>query len=87
VSGLVNDLVNRQAAHDVVRCSGIGDDGPCGREQTVSSYDDGIGVRVVAAVPEETSDWLSSFGWRRDAGSRWLCPFCSGFGEVCCEYA
>lgn len=75
MSGLVNDLVNRQVEHDVVRCSGIGDDGPCGREQTIESHD--VGVRVASTVPDDLAEWLASFGWRL-SGGRWLCPFCSG---------
>jgi hypothetical protein len=73
----VSGFVNRQAAHDVVRCSGISDDGPCGREQAVDSYDARFGVRVVSNLSEENSAWLSSFGWRF-GGDRWLCPFCAG---------
>lgn len=61
----------------VVRCSGVSDDGPCGREQAISSDDDGVGVRTVSKVPNETAEWLASFGWRSNGG-RWLCPFCAG---------
>jgi hypothetical protein len=65
-------------AHDVVRCSGRGDDGACGREQAITSYDDGSGVRVVSTVSDVKAEWLSSFGWLFVAGGRWLCPFCAG---------
>lgn len=70
--------MSAQPAHDVVRCSRVGDDGSCGREQAVTSYDDGSGVRVVASVSDAKAKWLSSFGWIRVAGGRWLCPFCAG---------
>ena len=69
-----------QSAHDVVRCSRIGEDGPCGREQTVVSPDDEIGVRGVSTVSDSAAKWLSSVGWRRVRrmdGGRWLCPFCA----------
>lgn len=72
------------AAHSVVRCSGLGEDGPCGREQAIESYVDGVGVRATSAVPGEIADWLSSFGWRRQGG-RWLCPFCAGNEEQLAE--
>ena len=67
-----------QPAHTVVRCSRVGDDGPCGREQAIESHDDGVGVRVVSAVSAADAEWLSSFGWQRAHASHWLCPFCVG---------
>lgn len=71
-----------QPAHIVVRCSGISEDGPCGREQLIDSHDDGVGVRVVSAVSDATVEWLTSFGWRQRDRS-WLCPFCaSTSGEL-----
>jgi len=75
VTGVV---VNESPAHTVVRCSGIGDDGPCGREQTIESHDGGHGVRVALTVPDDLAEWLSSFGWRCMHADRWLCPFCAG---------
>lgn len=65
------------AAHTVVRCSGVSDDGPCGREQAIESHDNGAGTRAASEVPDERVQWLASFGWRRSDG-RWLCPFCAG---------
>lgn len=67
-----------QSAHTVVRCSRVGDDGPCGREQAIESHEDGVGVRVVSVVSDSAAEWLSSFGWQRAHASRWLCPFCAG---------
>lgn len=63
-------------AHSVVRCSGVSDDGPCGREQTIESHDDGVGIRVASVVSDQVAEWLTSFGWRGSHG-RWLCPFCA----------
>lgn len=71
--------MNEHPAHTVVRCSGIGDDGPCGREQAIESHDGGVGVRVASTVPDDLAEWLSSFGWRQTS-SRWLCPFCAAGG-------
>ena len=68
--------VQMRPAHTVVRCAGVGEDGPCGREQAIESHDDGVGIRVVAEVSVAVAEWLSSFGWRRE-GNRWLCPFCA----------
>lgn len=65
-----------QSACDVVRCSRVGDDGPCGREQAAVVRDPGVGVRVVSTVSEHDAGWLSDVGWRRVDG-RWLCPFCA----------
>jgi hypothetical protein len=78
MSGFENqDLGGRfQPAHVIVRCSGISEDGPCGREQLVDKHDDGVGVRVVSSVSSETDAWLASFGWRLQ-DRKWLCPFCS----------
>ena len=56
-----------QPARAVVRCSRIGEDGPCGREQTVSS---------TAEVSDAVAEWFS-FGWRCVDGGRWLCPACA----------
>lgn len=64
-------------AHTVVRCSGVSDDGPCGREQAIASHDGGHGVHVASVVAEELASWLSSFGWLQTS-NRWLCPFCAG---------
>jgi hypothetical protein len=75
VSGRLN--VGPAPAHTVVRCSGVSEDGPCGREQAIESHDGGTGVRVAAEVSPATADWLSSFGWRC-SGGRWVCPFCAG---------
>lgn len=78
MSGFENQVRSEsmQPAHVVVRCSGISEDGRCGREQLIDSHDAGVGVRVVSAVSDETVEWLTSFGWRyRDRS--WLCPFCS----------
>lgn len=72
--------MSTQPAHTVVRCSRVGDDGSCGREQAVASYAEGIGVRVASTVSEEIATWLASFGWRRVEGGRWLCPFCARWG-------
>jgi hypothetical protein len=78
--------VSDQLAHTVVRCTRVGDDGSCGREQAVALNDAGIGVRVATTVSDEIEAWLSSFGWRRVDGSfgwrrvdggRWLFPFCA----------
>jgi len=69
--------VSDQPAYDVVRCSRVGDDGSCGREQAVVTRDDGVGVRVVLTVSDASAAWLSDIGWRRVDGGRWLCPFCS----------
>lgn len=70
--------MSERPAHVVVRCSGITEDGRCGREQAIESHDDGVGVRVASVVPATLADWLSSFGWRYDG--RWLCPFCAVSG-------
>ena len=70
--------MSAQPAHDVVRCSSVGEDGLCGREQAIASHDGGVGVRVVSTVSDEVVEWLSSFGWRCVEGGRWLCPFCAG---------
>jgi len=74
VSGLVQD---RSAHVVVVRCSGVRDDGLCGREQAIESQDSGVGVRVASKISRATAAWLASFGWCQ-SGSRWLCPFCAG---------
>lgn len=63
----------------VVRCSGISDDGRCGRQQAIAGH--GPGFRVARWVSPETATWLSSFGWRRASDDHWLCPFC-GRSEV-----
>jgi hypothetical protein len=78
MSGFENQSVGEGAppAHVVVRCSGISEDGPCGREQLIGAHDEGVGVRVVSAVSDETTAWLTSFGWRHRDRS-WLCPFCA----------
>ncbi len=73
----MSGLVQERAAHMVVRCSGICDDGPCGREQAIESHGGGLGVRVTLEVSDEIAEWLSSFGWLCSSG-RWLCPFCAG---------
>lgn len=70
-------LNKHAAAHIVVRCSGVSDDGPCGREQAIESHDGGAGIRVASEVSDATTEWLASFGWRCSSG-RWLCPFCAG---------
>ena len=67
-------------AHGVVRCAGISDDGLCGREQLIDRHDDGVGARVMTAVPVATAEWLMSFGWRQLDRS-WLCPFCASSNE------
>lgn len=74
MSGLVQD---RSAHVVVVRCSGVSDDGRCGREQAIESHDSGVGVRVASKISTATAEWLSSFGWLQ-SGDHWLCPFCSG---------
>jgi hypothetical protein len=65
-----------RAAHEVVRCSRVGEDGSCGREQAIASRADGVGVRAVVAVPDAVAAWLSIAGWRYTKGG-WLCPFCA----------
>jgi hypothetical protein len=66
------------SAHIVVRCSGLSDDGLCGREQAIETRAEGHGVRVAAEVSVSIADWLSSIGWRCASG-QWLCPFCAGW--------
>ena len=69
--------MSAKVAHAVVRCSGLREDGPCGREQSVDatpsewpSNPDVFGIQGA---------WLASFGWRYESKSkRWLCPFCAG---------
>lgn len=75
MSDILND--DGAAAHTVVRCSGVSDDGQCGREQAIASDAEGVGVRVASRVAPDVVAWLSSFGWRQASG-RWLCPFCAG---------
>ena len=75
MSGCLN--VGPTPVHTVVRCSGVSDDGPCGREQAIESHDDGTGIRVASEVSAVTAAWLSSLGWRC-SGGRWVCPFCAG---------
>jgi hypothetical protein len=72
---------DRCPTHVVVRCSRVGEDGSCGREQTIESFDEGVGARVAGAISDERVDWLSSFGWRHQNG-RWLCPFCAVLGDL-----
>ncbi|HSX22339.1 MAG TPA: hypothetical protein VLE97_06140 [Gaiellaceae bacterium] len=72
----MSGLLQERAAHTVVRCSGVYEDGSCGREQAIESHDGGVGVRVATEVPDDVAEWLSSFGWR-STGARWLCPFCA----------
>ncbi len=68
------------AARMVVRCSRVGEGGPCAREQAIALHDDaGVDVRVAGIVSAETNDWLSSFGWSYQGGP-WLCPFCAEGG-------
>lgn len=77
MSGHANQaLESGRPTHVVVRCSGISEDGLCGRQQLIDAHDAGVGVRVVSAVPDETAAWLTSFGWRQQDRS-WLCPFCA----------
>lgn len=68
-------------AHMVVRCSGIGEDGPCGREQAIESHDGGTGIRVASEICGEQASWLASFGWRHQ-NKQWLCPFCAARGDL-----
>jgi hypothetical protein len=75
--------VSKRPAQVVIRCAGRVRDGrrerTCGREQVFESNDDGVGVRVVTAVPVDDVQWLVYAGWRQ-RNHRWLCPSCAGEG-------
>lgn len=75
MSGFLN--AGPVGTHTVVRCSGISEDGRCGREQLIDADEKGVGVCGETPVPKKTAEWLFSFGWRCVDG-RWLCPFCAG---------
>ena len=57
--------MNDPVVHAVIRCSRLGEDGPCGREQLIEACADG---RVTETAP-------TLLGWCCQRG-RWLCPFC-----------